>query len=74
MLLKEKLFIGGQWIAPAGRETIDVHNAGNGEVTSTQPGRPVKSRTVEVPSSSFGACSCSFVRSASQAAFDSKGP
>jgi len=32
MLNKEKLFIGGQWIVPAGREMIDVHNAGNGEV------------------------------------------
>src|SRR6266404_5471435 len=37
MLLKDKLFIGGQWIAPAGRETIDVHNAGNGEVMGRIP-------------------------------------
>src|SRR3954468_20473527 len=37
MLNKEKLFIGGQWIAPAGREMIDVHNAGNGEVMGRIP-------------------------------------
>src|SRR6185503_16484431 len=37
MLVKDKLFIGGQWIAPAGRETIDVHNAGNGEVMGRIP-------------------------------------
>src|SRR5215211_4768742 len=37
MLVKDKLFIGGQWIAPAGRETIDVHNAGNGEVMGRVP-------------------------------------
>jgi betaine-aldehyde dehydrogenase len=37
MLVKDKLFIGGQWIAAAGRETIDVHNAGNGEVMGRIP-------------------------------------
>src|SRR5438270_2913198 len=37
MLLKDKLFIDGQWIAPAGREMIDVHNAGNGEVMGRIP-------------------------------------
>src|SRR5579859_604897 len=37
MLNKEKLFIGGQWIAPAGCEMIDVHNAGNGEVMGRIP-------------------------------------
>ena len=37
MLLKDKLFIGGQWIAPAGREAIDVHNAGNGQVMGRVP-------------------------------------
>ncbi|MGQ0651691.1 MAG: aldehyde dehydrogenase family protein [Betaproteobacteria bacterium] len=37
MLHKDKLFIGGRWIAPAGRETIDVHNAGNGEVMGRVP-------------------------------------
>ena len=37
MLVKDKLFIGGRWIAPHGRETIDVHNAGNGEVMGRVP-------------------------------------
>ena len=37
MLNKDKLFIGGQWIAPSSREMIDVHNAGNGEVMGRIP-------------------------------------
>ncbi len=37
MLLKDKLFIGGRWVAPAGREAIEVHNAGNGEVMGRIP-------------------------------------
>jgi betaine-aldehyde dehydrogenase len=37
MLLKDKLFIGGRWVAPHGRETIEVHNAGNGEVMGRIP-------------------------------------
>ncbi|HUQ24850.1 MAG TPA: aldehyde dehydrogenase family protein [Burkholderiales bacterium] len=37
MLLKDKLFIGGRWIAPHGSATIDVHNAGNGEVMGRIP-------------------------------------
>jgi len=37
MLSKDKLFIGGRWVAPHGRETIDVHNAGNGEVMGRIP-------------------------------------
>ena len=37
MLLKDKLFIGGRWVAPAAGETIEVHNAGNGEVMGRVP-------------------------------------
>jgi len=37
MQIRDKLFIGGQWVAPHGRETIDVHNAGNGEVMGRIP-------------------------------------
>ena len=37
MLTKDKLFIGGAWVAPSSRETIDVHNAGNGEVMGRIP-------------------------------------
>jgi acyl-CoA reductase-like NAD-dependent aldehyde dehydrogenase len=37
MLVRDKLFIGGRWVAPSARETIDVHNAGNGEVMGRIP-------------------------------------
>jgi betaine-aldehyde dehydrogenase len=37
MLVKDKFFIGGRWVAPGARETIDVHNAGNGEVMGRVP-------------------------------------
>jgi betaine-aldehyde dehydrogenase len=37
MRVQEKFFIGGQWIAPAGRDSIEVHNAGTGEVLGRIP-------------------------------------
>src|SRR5690242_20125988 len=37
MINRDKFFIGGEWRAPAARETIDVHNAGNGEVMGRVP-------------------------------------
>jgi betaine-aldehyde dehydrogenase len=37
MLVRDKFFIGGQWVAPASKETIDVHNAGTGEVMGKVP-------------------------------------
>jgi betaine-aldehyde dehydrogenase len=37
MLLRDKLYINGQWVVPSTRETIDVHNAGTGEVMGTVP-------------------------------------
>jgi len=37
MLLRDKLFIGGGWVAPSGRQTINVYNAGNGEVLGKIP-------------------------------------
>ncbi len=37
MLNRDKLFIGGQWVAPSARQSIDVHNAGNGEVMGRVP-------------------------------------
>jgi betaine-aldehyde dehydrogenase len=37
MLVRDKFFIGGQWIAPSAKETIDVHNAGTGEVMGRVP-------------------------------------
>jgi betaine-aldehyde dehydrogenase len=37
MLVRDKLFIGGRWVAPSGREMIEVHNAGTGEVMGRVP-------------------------------------
>ncbi len=37
MHVKAKLFIGGAWVAPSGRQTIEVHNAGNGAVMGSVP-------------------------------------
>jgi aldehyde dehydrogenase (NAD+) len=37
MLIRDKLFIGGQWVAPSSAAAIDVHNAGNGEVMGRVP-------------------------------------
>src|SRR5919109_843778 len=31
MLIRDKLFIGGAWVAPSGRQITEVYNAGNGE-------------------------------------------
>jgi betaine-aldehyde dehydrogenase len=32
MLMRDRLFIGGAWVAPSGNQTIEVHNPGNGTV------------------------------------------
>jgi aldehyde dehydrogenase (NAD+) len=37
MLNRDKFFIGGQWAAPSAGESIEVHNAGNGEVMGRVP-------------------------------------
>jgi len=37
MLLRNQLFIGGAWVAPSGKQTIEVHNAGSGEVMGRVP-------------------------------------
>src|SRR2546422_4784015 len=37
MLVRDRLFIGGRWVAPSGSEMIDVHNAGTGEVMGRVP-------------------------------------
>ncbi len=37
MLVRDRLYIGGQWVAPQGKETIEVHNAGNGAVMGRIP-------------------------------------
>jgi aldehyde dehydrogenase (NAD+) len=37
MFIRDKLFIGGAWVAPSGKQSIEVHNAGNGEVMGKVP-------------------------------------
>jgi betaine-aldehyde dehydrogenase len=37
MLVRDKFLIGGQWVAPSVRETIDVHNAASGAVMGRIP-------------------------------------
>jgi aldehyde dehydrogenase (NAD+) len=37
MLSRDRLFIGGRWVAPSGGGSIDVHNAGTGEVMGRVP-------------------------------------
>jgi len=37
MIQREKFFINGQWVSPSSKETIDVHNAGTGEVMGKVP-------------------------------------
>jgi len=32
MLVRDKFYIGGRWVAPSSADTIEVHNAGTGEV------------------------------------------
>jgi aldehyde dehydrogenase (NAD+) len=34
---RDKFFIGGQWVAPSTKETIEVHNAGTGAVMGSVP-------------------------------------
>ena len=37
MLIRDKFYIDGQWAAASTKETIDVHNAGTGEVMGSVP-------------------------------------
>lgn len=37
MLVRDLFYIGGQWVAPSTRETIDVHRAGDGAVMGNVP-------------------------------------
>ncbi|MBC7802482.1 MAG: aldehyde dehydrogenase family protein [Candidatus Parcubacteria bacterium] len=37
MILRDKFFIDGQWVAPSSKESIDVHNAGTGAVMGKVP-------------------------------------
>jgi len=37
MIVRDKFFIDGRWVAPSSTEAIEVHNAGSGEVMGTVP-------------------------------------
>src|SRR5258706_1594253 len=37
MILRDKFFINGQWVVPSSKESIEVHNAGNGAVWGKEP-------------------------------------
>jgi aldehyde dehydrogenase (NAD+) len=37
MLIRDKFFIGGRWLAPSGKDTLEVHNAANGELLGRIP-------------------------------------
>jgi aldehyde dehydrogenase (NAD+) len=37
MLMRDELYIGGHWVAPSTGDTIEVHNAGTGEVMGRIP-------------------------------------
>jgi betaine-aldehyde dehydrogenase len=37
MILRDKFFINGQWVAPSSKESIEVHNAGTGAVMGKVP-------------------------------------
>ena len=37
MILRDRFFIGGAWVAPSGKETVDVHDAGTGAVMGRVP-------------------------------------
>jgi betaine-aldehyde dehydrogenase len=37
MILRDKFFINGQWVAPSSKESIDVHNAGTGALMGKVP-------------------------------------
>jgi betaine-aldehyde dehydrogenase len=48
MLNRDKFFIDGRWVTPAGKEAIDVHNAGTGEVMGRVPAGTAKDIDVAV--------------------------
>ena len=37
MIVRDRFYIGGQWVAPSTQEFIEVHNAGNGQVMGRVP-------------------------------------
>ena len=69
MLVKQKLFIGGKWVAPSGREAIDVHNAGNGEIMGRIPAGDEKDADAAVAAARNALGNWSAVPVAERAAF-----
>ena len=69
MLVKQKLFIGGKWVAPSGREAIDVHNAGNGEIMGRIPAGDEKDADAAVAAAQNALGEWSAVPAAERAAF-----
>ena len=59
MLIRDRFFIGGQWVAPSSGETIEVHNAGTGEVMGRVPAGTPKDidAAVAAARSAFGSWS-----------------
>src|SRR5258706_15657106 len=49
MLSRDKFFIGGRWVAPSGSASIDVHNAGTGEVMGRVPAGGAQDVDAAVP-------------------------
>ena len=61
MLIRDELFIGGQWVAPSSRDTIDVHDAGTGQVMGRVPAGTEKdiNAAVAAARAAFDSWSCS---------------
>jgi len=59
MIVRDKFFIGGQWVAPTSANTIDVHNAGTGAVMGKVPAGTAKDvdAAVAAARAAFGAWS-----------------
>jgi aldehyde dehydrogenase (NAD+) len=69
MLVKQKLFIGGKWVAPSGREAIEVHNAGTGEIMGRIPAADEKDADAAVAAAQNALGKWSSVPAAERAAF-----
>jgi betaine-aldehyde dehydrogenase len=69
MLVKDKLYVGGRWIAPQGKPLIDVHNAGTGEVMGRVPAGSEKDADAAVKAARAAFDSWSHSSPASRAEF-----
>ena len=58
MLVRDKLFIGGRWVAPSSKEMIEVHHAGTGEVMGEIPAGTEKDVQAAVAAARIGRASC----------------